>query len=520
MEKSTALLILDLTEDQLNKENIEQAYENNKGKFSEGLLTEAKNCLYTDLNIDTEKNINKEIKDLTKQLDNIKIELDEVSEKFDSLRTNYDNYKKDNSNKKSIYVDKETRRDQIVDYINLLNSNADAILNQIMDSETSSNDFEDLKAKRNDILSSIKKYENELEALNYIINKEKNNEFPETLNIVSEQPALEQQEEIQNNIEEEKEEVNQEINPTLNIDNNIENKDDMHEIFPDQEEVKEEQKEENVDFNWNFDNGNEMPSIEEAKIEEEQPVVEGQEVESKGEYTWTFDQKQEQPVNTDIPNDINDYTYEEQPIEDKPTVLKSTGYIITKSYQNNVKENKDYYALQKDNYEVKTKPFSFISKLKDKITKIGMNRKVSSIIEILKEKSNELYKDYLKIEKIKDVMNSLDDSNIQKQAYENLIASIYNGKQNKVDYLEYAASALDDFAKINPNIKEDTQKMIAYELPTELEDYNVEDAIVDSTYQGSLDNPNYTNDVVAFDEFIKNVNSVKRIKNEDQQMKL
>ena len=530
MEKSTALLILGLNEDNLTKENIDKAYNDTLGQFSEELLNEAKNCLLKELRFDNEQDMKEEISKLTETIDAIKNQIDEISDKLVIIKNNYDMLKKDEENIKSIYIDKNTRREQIASYISLLNQTADTLLNQIMLPETPKNEFDKLKTKRNTILTSIKRYENEYNALNYIIERENKGDFPEKLNIVSEIKVLDETKEQENNIEpsiDNNEYFTNNINNEFPVDNDafMNSKDDMHEVFPQDEQINN-----NADYTWTF---NQEPQIDTSanninnidnNINYEQPV-DDQEVETKGDYTWTFNQEQvEQPQEmykgTDIPNDINDYTYEEGPVEDKPTVLQSTGYIITKSYQKNIKLDKEYYNLQKDNYKVKTKPFGFISKLKDKIEKARMNKRITGIIAILKEKSAELYKDYLKIEKIKEVINSLGEGSIQRQAYENLIETIYTGKQNKVDYIEYVASSLDEFTNTNPNIKEDTQRMIAYELSTELNDFNVDDAIVENTYQGQLDNPNYTNDVVAFDEWVKNVNSIKRINTEEQQKTL
>ena len=95
----------------------------------------------------------------------------------------------------------------------------------------------------------------------------------------------------------------------------------------------------------------------------------------------------------------------------------------------------------------------------------------------------------------------------QKNEYEKLINKLYVGKDIDVKYINENLSKLEN---IDPDIKESMLNEIINELPTDIDDYNVNDEIVDTLYIGSTSSDNYTEeDVNAFYSIVDEIDNIK-----------
>ena len=572
MDKSMALLILGIDEKNLTQDTINKAYENTKGQFSDELLNQAKTTLINSIEEVNEDDLKKGINEVSDSIKIIKDELNKIETKFNKLEKDYDKFQKENV--KNV-MDNSTRKRQVEDFINLLNSNAEALMNQMLMSTTSKDEFEVLKAKREKLLQAISSSENELNALKYMIKKEELNSNKiveqepiayepeptveeskvEEPTIVEQPPVVEEPKvAVEDNKVEEPvvedevppEEIEEYVEEPIN--NEIEeNKEEQQEFKEEDEkflkelknEIKNSKKEqtgvvavpENI-FSY-FDNNIQTNDVKEEQPKEDKkedaiapfinriPFVDqvknlqNQQTETKGNFVWTYTENEpkedkERYQDSVVVENKKEKTNDNQKTHKKKK--KTTGYILTKSYQTTAKKKKNNYKLKKDKHKIKKKPNSFIERLKLKIKKVKMEKDVNDTVFIIRERAKEIYNDYLKIAKIEEIINGLDRRSPYRVQYEKLIDNLYTGKQDQINYLELRISKLNEYKSINPNIIEDMQRMIAYELPVKLDNFNIDDIIVE-TYSGALDNINIDKDVNALNYFINNINNIKGITN-------
>lgn len=228
-----------------------------------------------------------------------------------------------------------------------------------------------------------------------------------------------------------------------------------------------------------------LPTFDEpAEVENEQQNIIGGYVEKKGPFEWMF------PVE-------NQSIVEEEP--EVKQELTSTGISTTKS----AAENLVNQEFSDEKTEIIKQPVGLLNKLKYKLNKKNIER---ARVELTKEFRKINY-DNLRVKKLKELIDMAGNNEAQKNEYEKLINKLYVGKDIDVKYINENLSKLEN---IDPDIKESMLNEIINELPTDIDDYNVNDEIVDTLYVGSTSSDNYTEeDVNAFYSIVDEIDNIK-----------
>lgn len=552
MEKIDALRIMKLNDVELSEKIINDAYEKLQGSIGINILNEARATLSISLLNDLKEKKNrlveqkeanvrrtkKIIDQIAKFMEKVK-ELQKLQDKINNNLPNYDkaitNIDKriadlENKNKKMVEANKarntKERKENIINNIRGLEKNKEDIYKQLISPNTAN--YNDLRKQYDSIQSLISDYERELkeiednnsvtvepkeEQVPLLEEKNENKEFEVSyatdepiMMPGAEYPAIEDKSMNVEKVEEKNEEKlestkeygviednkslesTKEYGPFVENDNqqNVHNSVDDFDISSIEASIdREEQlRRENEILNGlsaiKFDIDNEVKPIDGQVNDINKQDANNGYFQNIGGYSLGF------------PQDIKEEN------EEQHKELSSSGISTTKSSAERISS----LEFSDEENEVIKKPVGLLDKLRYKLNKKNIDK---ARVELTKE-IRKLNYDYLRINKLKELIE-LENNEMQKNEYEKLINKLYVGKDFDVKYIKENLSKLEN---IDPDIKDELLNEIVSELPNDVNDYNVNDEIVDNLYVGSNASQDYTeDDVKSFEEMINEIDGIK-----------